>query len=81
MSEAYYSQQEEYAVVHARQDVRNWPIFGADGLPLGHIKDMIFSTENERVDFLEIDNGSKVRIEDVEILADRVRIIPNRSVI
>lgn len=81
MSEAYYSQQEEFTVVHNRQDVRNWPIFGANGLPLGHIKDMIFNTESERVDFLEIDNGSKVQIEDVEILEDRVRLIPNRSVI
>lgn len=81
MSEEYYSQQDEFAVVSARQDVRNWPIFGADGLPLGHVKDMIFSTQNERVDFLEIDNGNKVRIEDVEILEDRVRVIPNRSVI
>lgn len=74
MSEEYYSEQDDFAVVHPEQDIRNWPVYDAEGRVLGNVNDLIFNTEAERVDFIELDNGSKVRVEDIEILDDRVRL-------
>lgn len=74
MSEAYYSEQSDFTVVYADQDIRSWPVYSAEGHVLGKVDDLIFNTETERVDFIELDNGSKARIEDLEILDDRVRL-------
>jgi len=74
MSEVYYSEQSDFGVVYAEQDIRSWPVYSAEGELLGEIRDLIFNTDTERVDFIELKDGAKARIEDVEILLDRVRL-------
>lgn len=81
MSEVYYSQQDAFTVAYPGQDVRGWQIFAANGQPLGVVKDMIFNTQTEKVDFLELNDGSQVRAKDVEILEDRVRLRPVTPII
>ncbi len=81
MSEVYYSQQDEFTLVFKGQDIRGWTVFGADGHVLSTVRDLIFNTQTERVDFLELEDGSKIRASDVEILEDRVRLKPIAPVV
>lgn len=76
MSQEYYSQQDTFAVVHPQQDVRQWHVFGADGLPIGQVHDMLFNTETERVEAIELTDGNRIPVEEIEILEDRVRLAP-----
>lgn len=81
MSEIYYSEQDSFSVVHPEQDLRDLPVVNAAGQPLGRVRDLIFNTVTERVDFLELYDGSRILASDVDVQGQRVVVKPLGHVI
>ena len=61
------SRQDDYDLVHSRQDCRGLTARDTDGNVLGKVTDMVIDTEAEHVDSILLDGGAQVPAADIAL--------------
>ena len=67
MTRAPLSELDDWKLVDSDQDIRGWPLKGADGRTFGEIREMIIDTDTQYVEALVLDDGTQVPMADVRL--------------
>ena len=67
MTRAPLSQLDDWKLVDSDQDIRGWPLKGADGRTFGEIREMIVDTDTRSVEALVLDDGTLVPMGEVRL--------------
>ena len=67
MTRAPFSQLDDWKLVDPDQDIRGWPLKGADGRTFGEIREMIVDTDTQYVEALVLDDGTHVPMAHVRL--------------
>lgn len=72
MAIVYYTQQNEYDLVHSGQDCIGWTVVDQSGKELGKVTEMLINTDSETVDSILIDRRKRVPAADFALADGRV---------
>jgi hypothetical protein len=66
---------DDWKLVHEDQDIRGWTARNQDGYTLGTVDDLLVNTDTEMVEAIELENGQRYDVSQVELLEGVVLVL------